>query len=56
MADNNLNFTRTLIYINVMYYILHCMTQLIRMHMYNTRIHDSSLYKVLVRTLRPDNV
>ena len=39
-----------------MYYILHCMTQFIRMHMYNTRDHDSSHYKVLVPTLIPDNV
>ena len=37
MADYNLNFTRTCIYISVMYYILHFMTQLIRMHMYNSR-------------------
>ena len=42
MADYNLNFIRTFITIRVMYYILHCMTQLIRMHMYNTRVHDSS--------------
>ena len=42
MADYNLNFTQTFIYISVMYYILHCITKLIRMHMYNTRVHDSS--------------
>ena len=35
-----MNFTRTFIYIRVMYYILHCITQLIRMHMYNTPVHD----------------
>ena len=37
MADYNLNFTRTCIYISVMYNILHCMTQLMLMHMYNSR-------------------
>ena len=37
-----------------MYYILHCMTQLIRMNIFNTRDHDSLFYKVLVRTLRLD--
>ena len=42
MADYNLNFTRTFIFISVMYYILDRITQLIRMHMYNTRVHDSS--------------
>ena len=42
MSDYNLNFTRTFIYISEMYYILDCITQLIRMHMYNTRVHDSS--------------
>ena len=56
MADYNMNFKRTFIYIIVMYNIVHCMTQLIHMHMYNRRDHDSSLYKVLVRTLRPNNV
>ena len=36
MANYNSNSTLTCIYISVMYYILHCMTQLIRMHMYNS--------------------
>ena len=42
MADYILNFILTFIYISVMYYILHCMEQLIRMHMYNTRVRDLS--------------
>ena len=40
MADYNVNFARTIIYISVMYFILHFMIQVIHMHMYNSRVHD----------------
>ena len=48
MADYNLNFTRTCIYISVMYYILHCMTAYSHAYVQFTRQKSTKVYHVYI--------